>query len=464
MKAFVVAAAVSGMAGTAAGALNLSFQTVLDGSPTGNAALGISGYSVGTGGQVAAVVQEIDLLTSGMQDVVLYRPAGAASINDVEIAGSSTPDSVTGLSLVGDGKVTWYDQTAASLMRYQDGQPYVLHTDAGNLQGDTEHTVNAAGQVAYRINDISGPILSSVVRFEIQGGSVLTTPLADNITPPGFASTPQITSTGNVLFMHEGTDNYEIHDQTSWTSASDPWVGQLTYSNGGTNSVTPHVINSVNDDLILFSALAADSTNRHGVYLHVGPYESPTYYELYRSDKDPDQSLPIHTRGMVTPGGRVAVSIFDDSASATSIVYWENGSRYELTETDLQGLGISGVTTSPMVSDGLDHVIFFADLDRLTGVFAWKPGEMPFLIAQSGGFLNIDGIDELVIDVMPVDASSPYHDALSDDGYLGLIVLTLDPEGPFGISSRLVLAQVPEPTMGGLALLSVLPLLRRRRG
>src|SRR5690554_3191789 len=108
MKAFVVAAAVSGMAGTAAGALNLSFQTVLDGSPTGNAALGISGYSVGTGGQVAAVVQEIDLLTSGMQDVVLYRPAGAASINDVEIAGSSTPGSVTGLSLVGDGKVTWY--------------------------------------------------------------------------------------------------------------------------------------------------------------------------------------------------------------------------------------------------------------------------------------------------------------------------------------------------------------------
>lgn len=450
MKSRLMLAGLGSILLPAGGAAGFTFTTAVSELPGGIPITGFSEYTIGNGGQIAAIATD-----AAFNDYLIYQPGDAATPTATIVAPATTNwNQLTLTGPAGAPQFTFVDND--NIYRHQAGTLHTLH--AGQIDWGKFESINAAGQVLVSVDQFEWGNRGFHIR-EIVGNAVVGSgPYAPAYqAASGAVQHQSITPAGDIRFI-DGSSPHLIHSPATFAGNLTPWVGTETI-NG--NAVHPIHLMGATDNTILFTGAPGDAGDSYGVYLRSGTYENPTYHELFTSTDS------ISTKGMLSPGGRAVVAMDDQS-----LVYWDGATRYDLPADDPAIAGLSFIQR-PMISDGADLVLFsaFSNSTAREGLYAWQPGGgvMAIIEGISGVdftpfMTTIDGVEESVLFVNFPGTVGYYSDLISDDGHV-VVSVTLgdDVFDSNSYTTRLITVVIPEPSLVGLAGLLAMPLLGRRR-
>lgn len=426
----------------AVGAAGYTFSTAISELPGELGIYEAAYYTVGNGGQIAAIATAFDF-----EDYVIYQPGGATTttatilVSEDDLPRTTAWDRLALTGPSGDPQVTFVGNNR--VVRHQAG---TLHTLFGDGDWGRFQNVNADGQVLVAVD-------SPNARFhvaEIVNDAVNLSPAyaAGWQRQSGPEQRHSITPSGTIFFSDASLPLPQrvIHTPATFTNNDAPWVGEVEI---GLNSyINPSQLLGATDNAILFGSTSDTQDVPDGIYLRSGDYSSPVYHELFTSS-----NKLTGIEAMVSPSGRAVVSVTDTTNSDQALVYWDGGTRFELSTADLANAGLSEIT-SPMISDGSDLVLFVAN--GYSGLYGWQPGGSVFPIIEAFSTIMLDGIEQEIYAPAFPAAVDYYSDLFSDDGHMAVAVWMAD-------YSYRILNVVPEPTMLSLVGLLALPLMRRRR-
>lgn len=468
---------------------DFTFESLFDSvGSSGNKLTYITQVVAGDGGQVGAVV--ID----GTEDKVVYKlgPDGnlvaattAASLSDTIFGGGSTAfGEFQSLALTGGSAsplLTWLNPggggSAKGIFQYDlgAGAGYRVHVDGDSVGGSprnidfTRYDVNASGQTLFSVDRLTAT--QAIVRGKGSSSGpvvdVMTSAYTEHSTT---AWDKHVTNSGWATFVSHTPGREILEAAAPNTTSPSLLVGSSITPNGeGATTINPYTIQDANDGFVLFNAQEGSG---HAVFLrNNNTWPGPTYQRL-------TSELPSSNFGAVgtlTDAGRAA--FYADNNGTPSLHYWDGTTVHDVASGGVpidDGFGNPLTITNPdapLINDsGSNWVIFQSFLDDGTqAVFAWNPAmpqNEPSIVAQTlrnftfveNGTPTTVALEELA----DIAEGGIYRDAFSDDDYLALGIGYFDGTD---YVYKVVLTQVPEPSVAGLALLGACGmLLRTRRG
>lgn len=431
-------------AGSAAG---FTFTTAVSELPGGIPIFAFSEYTIGNGGQIAALTMD------DAGNHLIYQPGDAATPTATVVTpAASNWNQLTLTGSAGAPQFTFVD--SENIYRHEAGALHTLYSGQDNW-GRFE-SINAAGQVLVGVDQLEqgnrGLHIREIVNSEAGGTGPF---VPDYQIVSGPIQRQSITPAGDIRFI-DASSPRAIHSPD--TLNDDPWVGEVQIN--ANTTITPVQLLGANDDTILFGSTSNGATYPNGVYLRTGSYLTPAYQTLFTSD---DQ---IGVSGMLSPAGRAVVAV-----DAANLVYWDGTTRYELNADDPAIAGLVDIDR-PMISDGADLILFSAASETTgrAGLYAWQPGGGVMAIIEGLSSFDmtpftatIDGIEESILFVNFPQTIGYYSDLISDDGHVVVSVTSGDLFDPASYSTRLITVVIPEPSLPGLAAMLAIPLLGRRR-
>jgi hypothetical protein len=409
-----IALATLGLAsGTVCGStLSLDFVTVLSGSETAS----VTGYAVGEGGQVAIGASE-----------VYYRPAGVGA--SLQTLASNPGDYIT---LSGNGIVTYTNPDLTAVYQHVGPlDPGAAIHDGPPMQSVPFQT-NAAGTVTF----IAEGATALESRLRVYGQAYVDEQVNTYADPLVGTAPSFLNSLGDAYYIKDDSGTRSIQKHNG--------VAVLTPSN-----LNPTYIQGISDDRVLY---LADGPSSGDPGLYVQDFISSTPVKLTNSQV---------ASGMINDLGQVvAVDLTDESQA--DVLFW-NGTTIEKLSDDFTLFDQDGqlftLTTASLNNSGLVLLSGYETASFTSAVLLWNPvtGEVDTVAAQ-GSTIMLDGAPMTVNQISANDGfGSLYRDSLSDDGHIALFVTDENGDG------RVILTQVPEPSMLGLLGVASLVLIPRRR-
>ncbi|MGD0541330.1 MAG: PEP-CTERM sorting domain-containing protein [Tepidisphaeraceae bacterium] len=514
-----ILAGVFGTSAIAAASPSLQFYTVINegDSIAGDQFFAADQVVVGDGGVVGMVGA---LLNSGNNIVIYSTPAAGNTWNSQSVVETDAQyESFDNLALTGNPLFTGGLSTGQTRLTFAAVSP---SDQAGILQWDDNAGVTSLGDVAFEGDGKGYSSIGSdgtdsgggTLEMQVNGsGQVLFPAVA---SPPALATSTDVLALGDVSSVPTATPIFKssspglaISDPGSRVALGADGSGAALLSNSGTPGVynipagggTPTPVSlpgslvpihdtpdfqgepvmgyasSLNATLVLATNSSSTSddivlSKNGSPSILVGPFT-------------PGSGAPGVPQGEMSPDGRIAVYVPDNSGADDTIQYADAASLSPVatpvasigepaldsggTSRIIEAVQEAGLNWVPQINDS-GTIAFLAevstsltDLTPETALLDWQPGDLsPTVLLWENETVNIGGQPETISDLyfnQLAEENDFYKNALSDDGYLAVGVAYDDYNG-----AAVLITQVPEPaTMALLPIIGVGLLARRKR-